>query len=60
MDRQATAGWFVDRIALDGRVTVFTRRGRWLDILLGAGVLLTLLSACLESWNLRRKEKHDA
>jgi len=30
MNRQGIAGWFVDRIPIDSRVTVFSRTGPWL------------------------------
>jgi apolipoprotein N-acyltransferase len=35
MDRQGVAGWFVDTIAIDSRVTFFSEHGRWLDFVLG-------------------------
>ena len=31
MDRSAVEGWFVDRVLVDKRVTVFSRCGKWLD-----------------------------
>lgn len=31
MDREAVAGWFVDRVLVDKRVTVFSRCGKWMD-----------------------------
>ena len=31
MARKGMAGWFVDRVPLDGRKTFFSRNGQWLD-----------------------------
>lgn len=31
MKREAVEGWFVDRVLVDKRVTVFSKRGKWLD-----------------------------
>ncbi|HIJ67626.1 MAG TPA: apolipoprotein N-acyltransferase [Planctomycetes bacterium] len=31
MEREGVGGWFVDRIWIDDRVTIFSRRGRYLD-----------------------------
>ena len=43
MARQGVAGWFVDIIPIDSRVTFFSRHGRWLDVILGSGWSLILL-----------------
>jgi len=40
MDRQGVAGWFVDRIVIDDRTTLFSRYGRWLDVVCGLAVAL--------------------
>lgn len=45
MDRQGVAGWFTDRIAVDGRTTVFSRYGRWLDILCGGVLSVAIIGA---------------
>ncbi|MCE5185746.1 MAG: apolipoprotein N-acyltransferase [Planctomycetaceae bacterium] len=42
MERQGVAGWFVDAIPIDSRVTFFGRHGRWLDIVLGIGLAIIL------------------
>lgn len=31
MERKGVAGWFVDRVPIDGRGTFFSRYGQWLD-----------------------------
>jgi len=46
LDRTGMAGWFIDRMPIDKRVSAFSRHGRWLDnlcaVLLTAGVLLAM------------------
>jgi apolipoprotein N-acyltransferase len=54
MDRQGVAGWFVDTIPLDSRITFFSKHGRWLDVLLGTGWSIILL---LSIYNLRKHQK---
>ena len=34
MARQGVEGWFVDRIQIDSRITLFNKHGQWLDFLL--------------------------
>jgi apolipoprotein N-acyltransferase len=41
LERSGMAGWFVDRMPIDRRVSVFSRYGRWLDALCA-----TLFAAC--------------
>jgi apolipoprotein N-acyltransferase len=43
MDRQGVAGWFVDAVPIDSRVTFFTRHGRWLDLILGFGWTIIMI-----------------
>ncbi len=31
MERQGMAGWFVDKVPIDRRITVFSKYGQWLD-----------------------------
>ncbi|MEN8127243.1 MAG: apolipoprotein N-acyltransferase [Planctomycetota bacterium] len=50
MDRQGVAGWFVDSIPIDSRITFFSRYGRWLDVLLGTGWSLILLLSIYGLW----------
>jgi len=54
MRRQGVAGWFVDRIPVDSRVTVFSRAGRWFDLVLGTGLAILLGWAL---WEAVRKSK---
>lgn len=51
MSRQGVAGWFVDSVPLDSRVTLFSRYGRKLDIIMGLGWSIILL---LSIYNLRK------
>lgn len=55
MARCGVAGWFVDTIPIDSRVTVFSRFGRWLDGLLGAGLVVLWALAIYHS---RKKRLH--
>lgn len=59
MDRKGRngEGWFVDQIPLDSRITFFTRHGRWLDLLLGMGLLAILLIALYDCFRKRTKRK---
>ncbi|HUV41547.1 MAG TPA: apolipoprotein N-acyltransferase [Sedimentisphaerales bacterium] len=43
MERQAVAGWFVDRMPIDKRVTFFSKNGRWLDFACAAAVFLFII-----------------
>ncbi|MFH1614906.1 MAG: apolipoprotein N-acyltransferase [Planctomycetota bacterium] len=54
MDRQGVAGWFVDRVDIDKRVTFFSRYGQVLDPACAALLLLTALWA-LRIWLQNRK-----
>jgi apolipoprotein N-acyltransferase len=49
MKRQGVAGWFVDRIPVDRRVTVFSRYGRWFDIAMGTGLTIMIGWAACEA-----------
>ena len=49
MDRKAVAGWFVDTVPIDSRVTIFSRFGRWLDILPGCGIVVFFVLALIDS-----------
>lgn len=42
MARQGVAGWFVDTVPIDSRVTFFSRHGRWLDLILGTGFVVII------------------
>ncbi|MHC4551650.1 MAG: apolipoprotein N-acyltransferase [Planctomycetota bacterium] len=57
MDRQGVAGWFVDTIPIDDRVTFFSRYGRWLDFLLGAGIMIVLTLSVVDSYKRRKMQK---
>ncbi len=53
MDRKAVTGWFADTVPIDSRVTIFSRFGRWLDGILGTGIVV-LFALALYDW---RKKK---
>jgi apolipoprotein N-acyltransferase len=57
MDRKGPngEGWFVDQIPLDARITFFTRHGRWLDFLLGMGLLIIFAAALYDGFRNRAK-----
>jgi apolipoprotein N-acyltransferase len=55
MARQGVAGWFVDTVPIDSRITVFSRYGRWLDIMLGTFFVLNLGFSVYSSRNYRPK-----
>ncbi|MHC4525247.1 MAG: apolipoprotein N-acyltransferase [Planctomycetota bacterium] len=55
MARQGVAGWFVDTIPIDSRVTFFSKHGRWLDVLLGSGWSIILLLSIYGSWKQYKK-----
>jgi apolipoprotein N-acyltransferase len=56
MARQGVAGWFVDSIPIDSRITFFSKYGRWLDILLGSGWSIILLLSIYDSWTSRKRK----
>ncbi|RKY08102.1 MAG: apolipoprotein N-acyltransferase, partial [Planctomycetota bacterium] len=59
MDRQGVEGWFVDRIAIDDRVTFFSRHGQWLEFLCGAVITAVVPAACIDAARRRRSGKAD-
>ena len=56
MARQGVAGWFVDTVLLDRRITFFSKHGRWLDVLLGSGWSLILLLSIYNLWKYRKSK----
>jgi apolipoprotein N-acyltransferase len=59
MDRQGVAGWFVDTIPLDSRVTFFSKHGRWLDFVLGLFWSIIVILSIYDSWKIRSKRKAE-
>jgi apolipoprotein N-acyltransferase len=57
MERQGVAGWFADAIPIDGRISFFTRHGRWLDAILGFGLFILLAAGIIERKKHRREKK---
>ena len=56
--RQGVEGWFTDRVPIDRRVTAFSRIGRGLDFVLGAGLVGLCGLGLLERVGKRRKGEH--
>jgi apolipoprotein N-acyltransferase len=48
LERTGTAGWFVDKVPIDKRVTFFSRYGQWLDFGCAASVVLTIIGPLLK------------
>ena len=46
-ERQAVAGWFVDEMPIDTRVTFFSQHGQWLDIGCAICLVLVIISQIL-------------
>ena len=42
-DRTGMAGWFIDRIPIDNRVTIFSKYGEWLDFCCEVCVILLII-----------------
>jgi len=49
MARQGVAGWFVDRIRTDKRVTFFSRHGGWVEILAAVSLVVIIMLMFLHS-----------
>ena len=43
MDRKGLAGWFVDQMPIDNRVTFFSKHGQWLDFCCTASFILLII-----------------
>lgn len=59
MARQGVAGWFVDRIRIDSRVSFFSKYGQWLDFCCSAGVFIVIICASAEAVKKRRHAKNN-
>ena len=47
MARKGMTGWFVDKVPIDKRVTVFSKYGQWLDFCCAGGFVLLVISPVL-------------
>jgi apolipoprotein N-acyltransferase len=56
MARQGVAGWFVDAVPLDDRITFYTRYGDWIDKFPAIVVCLIAIIACTEIRTGRKKK----
>lgn len=56
MERQGMAGWFVDAIPLDSRITFYTKYGTWIDKLPAIGICLIAIMAYMEKKKGRKKQ----
>jgi apolipoprotein N-acyltransferase len=43
MERKGTAGWFVDEMPIDKRITLFSKYGQWLDFCCAAGLVSIII-----------------
>ena len=43
MERKGVAGWFIDSVPIDKRVTFFSKYGQWLDFCCAAGLVLLII-----------------
>jgi len=59
MDRQGVAGWFVDAVPIDSRITFFSKYGPWLDVLLGSGWSVILLLSIYNTWKHRKSKVQE-
>jgi apolipoprotein N-acyltransferase len=55
MARQGVAGWFVDAVPLDKRITFYSRYGDWIDKLPAIAVCLIAIMAIMEKRTGRKK-----
>ncbi len=58
VDRQAIAGWFLDKVPIDNRKTVFCRYGQWLDLGCQLSVGFVLAMMIIERIQ-RKKVRHE-
>jgi len=55
MERKAVAGWFVDRVPVDRRITFFSRYGSGLDFCCAGGLVLALILQILGLFGRKKK-----
>jgi len=55
MERKAVAGWFVDRVPVDRRITFFSRYGSGLDFCCASGLVLALILQVLGLFGRKKK-----
>jgi len=55
MERKGVAGWFVDKVPIDKRVTLFSRYGQWLDFCCAAGFVGCIIIPPLGRFVRKRK-----
>jgi len=61
MNRQGIAGWFVDKMPIDKRVTFFSRHGQWLDFCCVACLIVSIIVLVLaQSGRVRRLTIHSS
>ncbi|RKY21592.1 MAG: apolipoprotein N-acyltransferase [Planctomycetota bacterium] len=56
MDREAVAGWFVDRVPIDKRITFFSKYGQWLDFCCAVCLVALIIVISLEAKFSRSKK----
>ena len=48
MERQGTAGWFVDRVGVDKRVSFFSKHGQWLKFFCAAAMIIVIMASVID------------
>jgi apolipoprotein N-acyltransferase len=57
MARRVVAGWFVDRVPIDERITFFSRFGQWLDFCCAIGFVSVIIVPLLERFFRGKKQR---
>jgi apolipoprotein N-acyltransferase len=48
MERQGAAGWFVDRVQVDKRVSFFSKHGQWLKFFCAAAIIIVIMASIID------------
>ena len=48
MERQGVAGWFVDRVQVDKRVSFFSKHGQWLKFFCAAAMIIVIMASIID------------
>ena len=59
MKRQGITGWFVDKMPIDKRVTLFSRYGPWLDWIAVFGLVAVVAAGLLDRRSQRSKKREE-
>ncbi|MCJ7778748.1 MAG: apolipoprotein N-acyltransferase [Sedimentisphaerales bacterium] len=50
LERKGMAGWFVDKLPIDKRVTFFSKHGQWLDFCCAVCFILLIIMQMTDKW----------